>query len=157
MRVKYEVEAPAGKAKDEVVEEEQEEAEVPTEPGTPGFRNRGFGTNPLGPLPPRLCPGLGAQFPWVSFLHFMSKDEVRENFGPEAAARIPFSEGSDAGEGEGESEGEKVPGLCPVTVYEIWDKHTKTVYFVTEGYLGIPEGSRRPPEPGGILSPCPGP
>lgn len=126
IRVKYEAEAPAGKAVDEVVEEEEE-------------KSGGAGETVALELIPwdHFLHGYARSWgsvPWVSFLHFMSKDEVRENFGPEAAARIPFSESSDAGEGEGESEGEKVPGLCPVTVYEIWDKHTKTVYFVTEGY-----------------------
>lgn len=73
--------------------------------------------------------------PWVSREHFMTRDELRENF-KELAERVELTansqETSQDAEGRASHLDEKLCDLAQV--YEIWDKETKKVYFVSPGY-----------------------
>ena len=70
--------------------------------------------------------------PWIAFEHFMTREELERNF-PETGKDIPLSVTSAASEAQDEDErgmgGEdSTPSLGHV--FEVWDKETKTVYFV---------------------------
>lgn len=79
--------------------------------------------------------------PWVGFDHYMTKDEVDENFGSAIAAKLEFT--SEATDPEDDSERNKRKGafgdegvgkakLC--LVFEVWDKSKREVKFVSPGY-----------------------
>lgn len=128
VRVKYEAEAPAQEAVDEVVEGMEGE-------DSPGGEGGRFSETVVCEIVPwdRFLHGYAAawaQVPWISILHLMTKEEVEENFGKEKAAALPFSDPP-----EGEVEEKRAPGNSLIEVYEIWDKGSKQVIFLAEGHM----------------------
>lgn len=97
--------------------------------------------------------------PWVSFEHFMTREELVKNFGAEIGNQIELGSPNESTD-RNHSEGERKSGMGNVRtaqVYEIWDKLTRKVHFVTpswsEGYL------RQVDDPLGLTGffPCPKP
>lgn len=85
--------------------------------------------------------------PWVGRVHFMDRAELVVNFGAKIGNKVLFTAvpGGKKPDGEVEASGspreKDVPELAEV--YEIWDKNTKKVFFVSPGY---PEGFLRETE-----------
>lgn len=72
--------------------------------------------------------------PWVARILFMTKDEVKKNFGEEYLLEVKFntaSEGADDDRDDPRPDDSRQANLA--TVYEIWDKVTKKVIFLAEG------------------------
>jgi hypothetical protein len=69
--------------------------------------------------------------PWISFEHEMTKAELKKNF-PDVADQISVSK-PERTEGE-ESAEIDLARPATATVFEIWDKATKTVHFVSPAY-----------------------
>ena len=72
---------------------------------------------------------------WVAFQHFMTREQLRENFG-DIANRLPLNvssaeadhnEDEDSWQGGENDEGQKYLGQ----VWEIWDKTSRKVYFIS--------------------------
>lgn len=73
--------------------------------------------------------------PWVARLHFFDKDELTAEFGAALAAKVTFSVQEDNNSDVAEKEASKASSTRKtVPVYEIWDKASKKVYFVTPNY-----------------------
>lgn len=68
--------------------------------------------------------------PWVAFEHFMTEDEVRDNFGPVLAIQMKFVSPKDADEDDSSS-AKAEDTVKGATIYEIWDKGSRRVYFVS--------------------------
>lgn len=74
--------------------------------------------------------------PWVSFEHDFSRDELKESF-PDSYTQIPLAQTSsadsdDAGDdAEADGQHEERADVNLVKVFEIWDKTTSKVIFVT--------------------------
>ena len=72
---------------------------------------------------------------WVAFQHFMTREQLRENFG-DIANRLPLNvssaeadhnEDEESWQGGENDEGQKYLGQ----VWEIWDKNSRKVYFIS--------------------------
>lgn len=72
---------------------------------------------------------------WVAFQHFMTREQLRENFG-DIANRLPLNvssaeadhnEDEESWQGSENDEGQKYLGQ----VWEIWDKNSRKVYFIS--------------------------
>lgn len=77
--------------------------------------------------------------PWIGFEWDMSKEEIKENFGEEMAAKFRYTDadaGGDADARSGESR-EELTGVMNTKIYEIWDKVRRKVMFISPSY---PEG-----------------
>lgn len=73
------------------------------------------------------------QVPWIAIEHFMSDAELEDNFGAELAAsveKIKVSSKTGANEKDASEEGSVELGH----VYEVWDKPTRRVLFLSPGY-----------------------
>lgn len=75
--------------------------------------------------------------PWVAFIHFMNRDELTDNYGEEIAQRVPLTyrdvpQADDEAKGVQNQDKEHEPTLA--CVYEIWDKQTRKVYHLAEGF-----------------------
>lgn len=74
--------------------------------------------------------------PWMAYEHFMTRDECLKNFGEKTGKLIKLTHTSDAND-EDEKRG-KVPaaseGVKFAHIWEIWDKRTRKVLFISEGY-----------------------
>lgn len=71
------------------------------------------------------------QVPWVCFEHHMTKEELIENFGKRIGGKVTCAQmEEDSGD---EKSAEKDTRKVAV-VYEIWDKGTKKVIFVSPGF-----------------------
>lgn len=83
-----------------------------------------------------------AAVPWIAFEHFMTRAELSENFGRTLGAQVKLTinggdesttyteDGDTADHKPEDSEGVKF-----AQVFEIWDKLTKKVLFISPGYL----------------------
>lgn len=75
--------------------------------------------------------------PWVDYIHLMSREELIDNFGSEIGNKVPLDAHSCEGDStEDDKNDDKVPDLAQV--HEIWDKSTKKVIFISEGYKDSP-------------------
>lgn len=75
---------------------------------------------------------------WVSAIWYMDRYELKENFGEEIFQKATFKPSvydTDAGNDRDKDGEENKPDLA--CVYEIWDKRTKTVYFLSDSFAGI--------------------
>lgn len=78
------------------------------------------------------------QVPWVGRRHVMTKQDIKEQFGKEIVKKITFEDPKKEGGGEepskaGDANNEENKGSAKIAeVWEIWDKGTKKVYFVSE-------------------------
>lgn len=80
--------------------------------------------------------------PWAGIIHFMDEDELEKNFGEEIAARVPKTykdiPTAKAEETNKQNTNEKEAEPSLACVYEIWDKDSKKVIFLAEGYADGP-------------------
>lgn len=74
--------------------------------------------------------------PWMSFEHFMNKEELVKHFGEEVAEKIPLTVcGPETTDQDGEKTEEKaLEGEKLARVEEIWDKSDRKVKFIADGY-----------------------
>lgn len=82
--------------------------------------------------------------PWIAFIHYMDKEELEKNFTKAIADKVNLSElipDKNSSESEGQAQLSSMPGAC---VYEIWDKSSKQVLFISPGYR---EGLLKPAIP----------
>lgn len=73
------------------------------------------------------------EVPWIAIEHFMSDAELQDNFGAERAAdveKVKVSAKTGADEKDATEEGSVELGH----VYEVWDKLTRRVLFLSPGY-----------------------
>lgn len=71
--------------------------------------------------------------PWVSFEWDMDPEEIKKNY-PEVEGKVEFTEArADGGDGSPEKKSE-LAGVKLAKVYEIWDKETGKIYFLTPNY-----------------------
>ena len=110
----------------------------------------------------RYTQGYGRQFedvPWVARCHAMTKGELKEKW-PDLGGLVKCSTLDEVEEdkgGGGESKEDKEGAPSVAMVWEVWDKTTKKVWFVTEGYRDAPlEATPDPLKLSGFF-PCPKP
>lgn len=85
-----------------------------------------------------------SQIPWLAFEHYMTKEEVKENFpelAEDALPEIPFNVVSGSEDGASENQPDdpnklekQSSGESFAHIYEIWDKAGRKVYFTAVGY-----------------------
>lgn len=99
--------------------------------------------------------------PWVAFIHFMDNEEIKSNFGKPVAASIEFTSLRESSSDDDSNSSRDKAGMANVKVaqvYEVWDKDSKKVYFVSPNYKG---DFLKPPveDPLGLSGffPCPKP
>lgn len=95
------------------------------------------------------------QVPWVAFEHFMTKDECKKNFGNLNIKLTHASSVSDDKD-KANSRPANAEGVKFAHIYEIWDRRTKKVFFVSEGYDNVFKQSDDPYKLSGFF-PCPRP
>lgn len=62
-----------------------------------------------------------AECEWVAYIHYITKDEIKKQFG------------KDVSQMAAEADQLKVDKANKITVYEIWDKRTRTIFEIMEG------------------------
>lgn len=81
--------------------------------------------------------------PWIAREHFMTREELVDNFGSELGRRVALtvsgkaSSQSDFDSDSGEAGADKIPdaeGVDLAHVYEIWSKTDRRVYFLAPAY-----------------------
>ena len=78
-----------------------------------------------------------AQVPWIAYDWLMTKEELEKNFGP-IAIRVELTNLSDKGADDDSPGGKEKTGQRGAVVTEIWDKASRKVFFITEGYPEAP-------------------
>jgi hypothetical protein len=95
-----------------------------------------------------------AQVPWIAFEHFMTRQELKDNFGEEIAAQVKLTVkgGEDCDDEPADAE-----DVNFAQVFEIWDKTSKRVLFVSPGLPG--QFVKETEDPLGLSGffPCPEP
>ncbi len=69
--------------------------------------------------------------PWVGFAHDLEKEECEERFGKEKAKNLSYTVTSDKNKRDDDSD---LTVFKRTTVYEIWDKDSKKVYWIGKDY-----------------------
>lgn len=97
--------------------------------------------------------------PWVAIEHFMDKGEVESMFGAEIANAMVYplkgGQEDDTSDGEAKSESGNEDDIERLAhVYEIWDKGSKQVIFVSDSYAEV---LKKVPDPLGLSGFFPGP
>lgn len=95
-----------------------------------------------------------ANVSWVGFRTYETKDSLTSRFGKDLADKIPLDYSPEGKINEQDSEGKGSEKRAQI--WEIWDKDTKTVTWISEGY---PEILDSKPDPLGLdgFFPCPCP
>jgi len=96
--------------------------------------------------------------PWLTIEHFFTEAEIKDQF-PGFESKVPYSSYSGKDEDDGNSykdKSEEKGGEDLCHVYEIWDKATKQVIFIAEGYGEVLKKVDDPLELTGFF-PCPKP
>lgn len=73
------------------------------------------------------------EVPWIAIEHFMDDAELAKNFGKELAAEVEKVKVS-VKTGSDEKDASEKGSVEMGHVYEIWDKASKKVYFISPGY-----------------------
>lgn len=97
-----------------------------------------------------LCgPGRSyKEIPWWAFEHNLTRDELVKRFGEEIGNKLPLNGApADADMQRDDSDG-SFELFKTAEVWEIWDKDSKEVVWVSEGYLQAP--LKREPDPLGV-------
>lgn len=109
----------------------------------------------------RFCHGYGStweEVPWIAYKWPMTREEIALNFGAEIANRVTITSVNEKDLDNDDNKSENMmKGMKIAWVYEIWNKATKEVIFVTEGYKFAP--LKRVPDPLGLTGffDCPEP
>lgn len=99
------------------------------------------------------------QVPWVSFDHYMDREELEKNFGA-LGAKVPVSEMLADGDNEDDEQKQKKEaesGMKVAKVIEIWDKTSRTVIFVSPQWPNAPLRQVEDPLKLQGFFPCPRP
>lgn len=81
-----------------------------------------------------------AGVPWIAFRNYMTKDEIKKRWGEKAANNVVLKQQRATGSEEEDSPDTESNGpWMKAEVWEIWDKQSRTVKFVTIGYERILE------------------
>jgi hypothetical protein len=72
--------------------------------------------------------------PWVAFEHFMTKAELEKTFGEEKAAKIKLTHSKSEDREDNDKTPANADGVKFAHVWEIWDKGSKKVIFLSEGF-----------------------
>ena len=75
-----------------------------------------------------------AQMPWIGFRSYMTKEEVHDRWGPEAAEGLKYKNQTAATSDEGEREDDKDTTVQKAEIYEIWCKETRKLHWISLGY-----------------------
>lgn len=92
----------------------------------------------------RFLHGYGkrwADVPWVGRMHVMTKEEVEDNFGQEIAAKVEFTTSvvDEEDNGQGDDAKERATSEAKfATIYEIWHKRSKKVFFISSAFPDAP-------------------
>lgn len=78
-----------------------------------------------------------AKLPWKGYRHQFTKDEVTERFGAEIADKLKYEVPKDD-DLEKKNNEDLQQMFSTIEMWEIWDKETKTCFFVTEAYKDAP-------------------
>ena len=71
---------------------------------------------------------------WVGRRLILTKDEVRERFGPEVSEMVPLDHTVARAQGQdNESLGPEYESFKKAIIYEIWDKDSRKVYWLSKG------------------------
>lgn len=106
----------------------------------------------------RIGPGkTWDEVPWIAYRHRLTRDELIELAGDEIGSRVIMTNGADE-EFKAMREDDPIADIFKTAeVWEIWDKETKTVIFVSDGYQSAP--LKEVPDPLGLQhffdTPCP--
>ncbi len=93
--------------------------------------------------------------PWVAYMHFFSKEELTKNFGDVGAKVKMTAEAREGEDDENPGRDETSKGEKLALVYEIWDKTTKEVIFLSPGFMD--DTLKRVPDPLGLSGFFPSP
>lgn len=75
--------------------------------------------------------------PWVAYIHLMTREELIDNFDVEIGNKVPLDAHSCEGDkSDDDKDDGKVPDLAQV--YEIWDKPSRKVIFISESFKDKP-------------------
>lgn len=96
-----------------------------------------------------------AEVRWVARMAYMTRDELVARFGADVAKAVPLDHGA-ADKKDGES-GDQDQQFAKATVYEIWDKTARTVFWISKGYPDGPLDQRPDPLRLKDFFPCPRP
>ncbi len=90
----------------------------------------------------RFCHGYGQTWqdvPWICYKWPLTREELIRNFGQEIGSQVLISSVSDKELDSDDKQSEDaMKGMKIAWVYEIWNKATKEVIFVSEGYKNGP-------------------
>ena len=100
----------------------------------------------------RFCHGYGRywqEVPWVAYKWPMTREELIKNFGQEVGSLVALSSHSEKElEADKDRSDDMMKGMKIAWVYEIWNKETKEVVFISEGYRMGP--LKKVPDPLGL-------
>lgn len=87
----------------------------------------------------RRGPGrIWSEVPWIAFRHKLTREELNEKFGEEIGEEVPLNLSSDDGDEDGSDkydEPEEVKTILNrAEIWEVWDKESGKVYFISKGY-----------------------
>lgn len=71
---------------------------------------------------------------WLAYRNYLTKDEVRERWGDDAADNIPLKKQKMAGADEQESNPDLDDAWMKAEIWEVWDRESRTVSFMAFGY-----------------------
>lgn len=83
---------------------------------------------------------------WVAFKNYLTKSEVEERFGKEAADSVSYKKQSATAEDEGTNSGDDSDESANMKaeIWEIWNKERREVVWVAEGYQKVLETQEDP-------------
>jgi hypothetical protein len=87
----------------------------------------------------RVVHGYGKSWsdvPWRAYEHFMTEEECKKNFGGKKI-KLTHTSSSDDEKDKATDAPQDSQGMKFAHIWEVWDKRTKTIIFVSEGYDSI--------------------
>ena len=71
---------------------------------------------------------------WVAFRSYLTKDEAKARFGDRVAAQLTYKRQTVAESKDEQNEEEQNSAWQKCQIWEIWDKRSRTVFWVSKGY-----------------------
>jgi len=75
-----------------------------------------------------------ADVPWLAYRSYLTKDEIEERFGEDAADNIPLKKQKAAVEDENSRDSDEDGAWMKGEIWEIWCKETRIVHWIAFGY-----------------------
>lgn len=85
-----------------------------------------------------------AEIPWIAYRIWLTKDEVEERFGKEAADGMQFKRQLVTENKDMMDDSDMSSPWNKAEIWEIWDKETRSIYFYSKGYRKILERIKDP-------------